>query len=367
MRALLIAAAAFTLLPAEAALAQHGGEGPPPPRVRLMEAEMREIAPTLLLPATVASRHDSRVASEATGRVTFVAEPGDIIEEGEPIATIDDAESQLRLREAQARARRLEVSVAQLTRDVNRRASLANRGTLPESQLDEVRAQRDMTQQELNEARIAVERAEVEIARASVAAPFTGLVVERLIEIGEYATPGREVARLIDIHSLEARVRAPVTVARYIEDGAEIGVDADGERLAAPVNAVIAAGDSQTRTFEIRVDLTGSPLIVGAPVRVAVPSGPTRNTVVAPSDALVVRSSGAYVMRVDAENVAHRVDVTPGTSSGEWLEVGDAVAEGDRLVVRGAENLRDGQTVNPLGEDEEEVSAAMLAEGDHDS
>lgn len=350
--AMTIALAALAALPAAA---QEGG--PPPPRVRLAAVELREVAPILLAPATVASRRDARLAAETAGRLTFVAEPGDAVAEGEAVARIDEAEASLRVREAEARAAGLEVSLRQLSRDVTRSRGLAERGTLPESQLEELEARRDITAQDLAEARLAVERAQVELARATLLAPFDGVVVERISEAGEYAAPGREIARFLDVTSLEARVQAPVSVARYVAVGDVLRVSDEDEALHAPIRVIVPAGDPSTRTFELRVDLEGADWIVGAPVRVAVPTAEPRESVCAPRDALVLRENGAYVMRVDAENVAHRIDVTPGAGDGEWIAVGDALEPGDLVVVRGAERLRDGQTVEPLAEAETAANA----------
>ncbi|MCG8441986.1 MAG: efflux RND transporter periplasmic adaptor subunit, partial [Caulobacterales bacterium] len=260
----LLALGAVVMLAAAPAAAQEDRA----PRVLLAAAEIREVAPSIEVPATLASRHDSDVAAEAEGRITFIAEAGDIVEEGAAVARIDAAEARLNLEEAKARVRRLEVSLAQQSRDVGRREALTSRGNLPESQLDEIAARRDMTALELEEARVAVARAEVELARTEVVAPFTGLVVERLAEVGEYASAGGAVARLVDLEAVEARAQAPVGVARYVRQGAELELTSDFGAVSAPVSTIIAAGDAFTRTFELRVDLSGTDWIIGAPVRV---------------------------------------------------------------------------------------------------
>ncbi len=339
-------AIAFTVMVGVGAAAQE--QDAPPPRVRLAVAETREVAPVLTAPATVVSRHDSNVTAEAAGRITFVAEEGALVDEGDPVAAMDDADARLQLDEADARLRRLEIALAQQTRDVERREALAARGALPANELDEIVSQRDMAAVELREARIARERAAVELARTSVAAPFTGLVVERHVEVGEYASPGAEMVRLVDIGALEARVQAPVSLARFVREGLELHVSDGADTFAAPIATIIRAGDAVTRTFELRVNLEGVDTLVGAPVRVRVPTGVAREAVCVPRDALLLRPDGAYVMRVDADNVAERVAVTPGAGVGDWIDIGDALAPGDRVVVRGAERLRAGETVNPL-------------------
>jgi len=66
---------------------------------------------------------------------------------------------------------------------------------------------------------------------------------------------------------------------------------------------------------------------------------------VAPRDALVLRHNGSFVFRINTENKAERIEVEIGDSSGELVSVSGALAEGDRVAIRGAENLREGADV----------------------
>lgn len=329
--------------------AQDGPPERPPAKVRTAGAVEREVAPTTLVPATVASRHDSRVAAEAAGRIVFVAEAGDSVAMGDPLARIDDAAAVLALRGAEARRIRSEVALRRQNQDVERWRSLSERGNAPESRYEEVLSQRDMAVQDLAEARVAEDSAQVDLDRTTVRAPYAGLVAERLIEVGEYSVPGREIARLVDMEELEARAQAPISAARFVAVGDDILIADDrGEALTATVRAIIPAGDPLTRTFELRVDLADAPWLVGSPVRVSVPNAAPRFSITAPRDAVVLRSNAVFVMVVDADNIAHRVDVRLGSGGDTWIEIDGDVAAGDRVIVRGAERLSDGQTVEEL-------------------
>jgi len=329
--------------------AQDGPPERPPAKVRTAAAVERDVAPTTLVPGTVASRHDSRVAAEAAGRIVFVAEAGDIVALGDPLARIDDAAAVLALRGAEARRIRSEVALRRQNQDVERWRSLSERGNAPESRYEEVLSLRDMAVQDLAEARVAEDRAQVDLDRTTVRAPYAGLVAERLIEVGEYSVPGREIARLVDMEELEARAQAPISTAGFLSVGDDILIADDrGEARTATVRAIVPAGDPLTRTFELRVDLVGTPWLVGSPVRVSVPNAAPRSSITAPRDAVVLRSNAVFVMVVDADNVAHRVDVRLGSGGDTWIEIDGDVAAGDRVIVRGAERLSDGQTVEEL-------------------
>ena len=79
-----------------------------------------------------------------------------------------------------------------------------------------------------------------------------------------------------------------------------------------------------------------------------------------PRDALILRQDGTYVFRVNSEQVAERVRVETGDSAGDLIAVRGELAEGDRVVVRGAETLSDGRGVSIL-EDESGRTVSGLA------
>ena len=78
---------------------------------------------------------------------------------------------------------------------------------------------------------------------------------------------------------------------------------------------------------------------------VAVPIRARQVSLTIPRDALVLRNDGAFVFRVNDENIAERIEVVIGDSAGERVAVSGPLHEGDRVAIRGAENLREGSPV----------------------
>lgn len=333
-------------------------QGPPPANVRIAEAVEADMAPTIQSPATVLSRSDSEIAAEASGRIVFVAEPGDLVEAGEAVARIDDAQARLQLGEAQARLARLQASADYQNSEFERWSRLAEAGTAPQTRLREVELARNLANQELTEARSAVQRARLDLDRTEIVAPFSGQIVERLIEVGEYSTPGRNIVRLVDTQSLEARSQAPISVASFIRVGDMVEVGDGDQRVTAPIRAVIPVGDQSTRTFELRVALENSPWIAGSGVRVYLPRAASEHVIAVPQDSIVLRSSGSHVWIVQEDNTVRQAQVQTGARNGELVAVSGEVSAGDRVVVRGAENLSPGRSVNILNEGAQTAGAS---------
>jgi RND family efflux transporter MFP subunit len=327
--------------------------GPPPATVRLGEIVELDMARTITTPASVSSRNDAQIAAEATGRVTFIAEPGDMIDEGGVIARLDDREAQIRLDEARARLARANANATYQESEVERMERLTSNGTVAATRLREIVLARDLATQDQREARSAVARAQLELDRTQIRAPFNGRVAERLIQVGERSAPGRDIARLVDIDNKEAIAQAPVAIAPYLTIGQMVTLSTnDGEDLRAPIRAIIPIGDAVSRTFEVRIDLEGSDWIVGSAVRAAFPAETPRTQLAAPYDAVILRSSGASVFIVGEDSIAQQVSVTTGVREDGYIAISGDLEPGQPVVVSGAEVLSDGRPVQEIEEEE---------------
>jgi len=89
-------------------------------------------------------------------------------------------------------------------------------------------------------------------------------------------------------------------------------------------------------------------------VRIAIPTAEPQSSVVIPRDALVLRVDGASVFRILEDDTAERISVIPGIADGDWIAVGGGVKPGDRVVVRGGERLRAGDSVSITSLDSKE-------------
>lgn len=318
------------------------------PKVAVQFAEAMRMAPDIEIPGTVVSRNDAQIAAEVAGRVDWVADEGAILQVGDVIARLDDRALKIDLAEADANIARLRADYDFQSRETDRIEELASKGTIAKTRFDETRSRRDMLRQSLAIARIQRERIAYNLERSEVKAPFPGRVVERLVQVGEFTTVGRPVARFVDTWNVEVRARVPVAAAPWLAPDQMIEVRYNGSARSYPLRTVIPVGDERSRTFEIRVKLDDPDWIVGSPVRLSVPNGEMRDVIAVPRDALIIRASGVTVFRIDADNKAVRLQVKTGTGKADYIAVEGAVAAGDRLVVRGGEFLRPDQEVDIL-------------------
>lgn len=330
------------LLPAVAAA--QPGDGPA--LVRIAEASMQDLASETLVPGTVISRSDARLAAEVEGRLLSVAEVGTRVAAGELVASIEDEQLRLASVELKAEVRRAEAQVQFLEAELDRIQRLAESNLAAINQLEQARADRDIAIGDLDVARARLAQNEDLLTRTRIAAPFDGIVVERLMMPGERVVLGSAVVRLVDQQNLEVIARAPLDYIRFSEPGQLMNLSAGEVSALGEVRQVVAVGDENTHQFELRIDVDGAPFPLGQTLRVAVPTSNRREVLTVPRDALVLRPDGLSVFVVDRNNEARQVPVTTGIGAGDRIEVRGTVSPGDRVVIRGNERLQPGQPVD---------------------
>ena len=337
--------ALITCLLPSMALAQDAPQQAPAAPVVIEEALRDTFSATLWVSGTVISKNDARIAAETDGRITWVADVGTRIKQGEAIASIDAADLRLDLVDSHAQLSSLKSQLKFLDSSLQRLQQLAIKNNVSATQIDEAQSNLDMTRQSIKRAEVSIAQIKRRISQAEVLAPFPGVVAERLVQVGEFVNRGAQVARLVDTEHREIRAQAPLTVAGWIREGMEVSVEHQRRESLSPVKHVIPVGDERSRMFEIRIAAENPDWIIGSPVRVSLPNSEPRDMVAISRDALVLRGTDVFVMRVNQDNTVEKIAVETGIGLGGSVEVIGEVSQGDRIITRGGERVQPGQAV----------------------
>jgi RND family efflux transporter MFP subunit len=303
------------------------------------------MSPTFAAPGSVVSLNDAHIASEVEGKVVWVANVGDIVKAGDPVAIVSNNLLALQYASDSADVARLRATVHYDEVQATRMARLAKMQAIAISTRDEAISTRDADKAQLQESIAAAARSKYQLDHGKILAPFPGSVASRLINPGEYATAGKDIVRLVDVGHIEVSVPAPISASRYLKPGTAITMVIEGKPVVGKVRATVPVGDVNSRTVEVRIVIASTDGVVGDAAKVLIPSAPPRRVLAISRDALVLREDTTYVFRVKKNNVVEHVAVEPGTEVGSLVEISGDIHAGDRIVVKGAERLEDGEAV----------------------
>jgi RND family efflux transporter MFP subunit len=332
----LIASTAFAQQPPAAAV------------VQIAYVAETEVAPTVAVPGTIYSRNDVQLTAGVAGQLTMVAEPGTMVQAGQTIASIDQESLLLQRAEQEVLLERAEINIRQLNSQLQRQFELQGGNLVSEFDLEQSEANRDLAVADAKLIKVRIRQIDDQIRRADVRAPFSGVVTTRLRRAGEDVSRGEILGAMTDIRNMEVRAFVPLKHLPRTVVGDSIDVFATNTQFAGSIRSLVPTGDIRSQTFEARIDLPAAASdswTVGQLVSVGIPIRSGRQSLAIPRDALILRQDGSYVFRINEENKAERIAVDIGDSAGDLIAVSGLLAEGDRVAVRGAENLREGAEV----------------------
>ena len=282
---------------------------------------------------TVQSKLRAIIEANVSGRIEkMLVAPGQRVKAGDLLAQLDALEIKARLDQSAA-------TREQVARDLERVRALVSQNAVSRQEFE-------TTESRYRVAVAAVTEAETMLGYTKVTAPFDGVVTRKRADVGDLAAPGRALLEINDPASLRVEAAVPESLIHRIRLNDQLDVRAAdaGVAIRGVVSEIAPAADSGSRTFLVKLDLPANTgLRSGQFARVSVPLAETKSLFV-PSTALVGRGQMELVFVVRTNRAELRL-VKSGRRSGGEVELVSGLETGERVVIEGAEHLRDGQLV----------------------
>ncbi len=342
-------------------------------RIAVIQVTRSDIHPFDQTTGRLQPAHKSTLHFEVSGNLLKrLVEAGTVVQQGALLLQLDDAdyrdaatEAKARLQQEQASQQRdqqllrLARSNAQLAQaEVNRLISLGKKSLSSQSRLDETHQQLlqlqseearlaytvNTSQQRLAVLQSALKRAQRNVQRTRLTAPYAGRVNKVLIEEGDHITPSNPVLELIDDRSLDLYAEVHGATAAALKQGERIEVSVNGARLSGQLIAIQHDPDPETFTHPIRIRIPGEGLMPGMLASARLPLATLPDAIVVPRPALLHDSGHSYLFVVKGNRLERR-QVKIGIHSGN-LQVIHAGLNGDETIVaRDVAALTDGQQI----------------------
>lgn len=344
--------------------------------VTVHAAKAGERSTLLTASGYVTPRRRATIAAKITGRVSVLhVEEGMHVAEGQVLAILDESDARARLNSAKAERDAtsaaladLRVNLANAERDLQRTEGLKAGGVTSQQSLDTARTLVDSyrariasTERQVQAADSRISVAQQDLDNCVVRAPFPGIIVSKDAQVGEMVSPisagggftRTGIATIVDMNSIEIEVDVNESYIARVTVGQPVTATLDAYpdwQIPAKVRTIIPTADRQKATVKVRIafDKLDPRILPDMGVKVAFLGDEAKSAaspgITIPKSAVRV-SEGSSVVYLYRNGVVERRAVRLGSAHDNDQEVVAGVSEGDQVVVKGLDGLKDGQKV----------------------
>jgi RND family efflux transporter MFP subunit len=341
------------------------------PAVKVSAVKRADISVPIYATGSVFPDRESKVAAKISGMVERVlVEEGDQVDEGQLLVQLDqkdlliaERQCQAALQVAEAQLKEAELRVENLRKEKHRLVNLLDKKVVSQQKYDEIDTAYSMaaTGLEVIRAHILSARENLAMARqklrdTTILAPFSGLIVQRFINQGEYVStmPPTPLFLLMNMDTVKTEMGLPeADLSRVaLGDPVDITVDAyQHHAFRGTASNINPAVDPLSRSFTIKVRIPNKDqrLKPGMFARATIYPEIHEHAIVVPLKAVVTSGEHARVYVVEGNRVKLR-RVTIGITDEEQIEVIKGLAEGEVIAIDGHHGMPDNSKVRALKE-----------------
>lgn len=291
---------------------------------------------------------DPTIAAEVAARVIKVyVNPGQTVQQGQLIATLDASDFNMQRNEAQAEVARIEALLENQVKTVTRNQALVDKKFISQNAVDNDIAQKKALKEQLEAAKARVDSINHSSNKAKVIAPVSGVVEKKLVDTGDYLHIGDPIVQIISKQRLRAHLPFPEYIATQLKPGLKVRLTTPTstkpyETVIHELKPMITADNRSVDVIADVVDEAGwQP---GASVTGTVILGELPAAMMVPEQSVVVRPAGdvVYIVR---DGKAYQAVVKTGLRKDSMVEILEGVKPNETIVVDGAGFLTDNTPV----------------------
>ncbi len=267
-------------------------------------AVVREVVPQeRVLDGSVEAVNQTTVSAQTSGEVAEILyDVDDFVKKDAVIIKLKGVKQQASAAEARAALAEAEARLKQAEQEHDRIKEIYEKKLVAKSQLDAAVAELNAARARVQSARASITKASEQLENTLVRAPYSGIVTERFVEVGEFVNVGQKLMSGVSLEKLRIEVEVPQSLIKQIRKYKKARVLTDGDGVASvPVSGltIFPYADPNTNSFKVRVNLSkdSESLFPGMFAKVAFTTGEQAQLVV-PDRAVAYRSevTGVYVV-----------------------------------------------------------------------
>ncbi len=265
------------------------------------QADYREIPLEHRLDGVVEAVDQGTLSAQTQGQVLeILVDVDDYVKQDSVVIRLNDTEQKARSNQAKAELNAATARLDEAEKEQRRIASVYEKKLVSDSAFDQANAGLDAAKARHKAALAGLEQAQEQLRYTEIRAPFSGIVTQRHIEVGETANPGQRLMSGLSLDKLRVNVNVPQSLIPAIRNSGKARIELPGDGVVEATDLTIFPyAQAGSNTFKVRLGLPASAtgLFPGMYVKTAFPIGTQRHLLI-PQQAVVFRSevTGVYVL-----------------------------------------------------------------------
>ncbi len=317
----------------------------PPVKTKFTKAEKVVTSDIVEAPGQITSIKDAFVMAKSIGTILNIqVKAGDLVKKGQSLLTIDSSDIKSKLQQAKGALAQAEAALTIATNNYNRFKELYKRNACSKVELEQMEFQYNRAKGAVEMAKGAVNEAKAYLKYSRVVAPFDAIVVERMVNIGDFAAPGRPLLRIIDPKDLRFECTIGESDAKYITKGQKVKVKLDSieQEIEGKVAEISGGSDFLTHTVTVRISIPFDSRLKAGMYGVAYFNSTPKERVFVPEKCIVKRGELNIVYTLDKNGKARLTLVRLGKKFGDKYEVLSGLKGNETIACANLSKISDG-------------------------
>jgi len=284
-----------------------------PSLVEVTKLVKGEVNPLQEFVGTVTFDRSSVIAAQNSGVVKAINfEVGDRVKKGKTLVQIDADILNAQIVAAKANLDAAIDSQENSSKDYERYQKLLESKTITQKEYDDALLKKNSSNSNVKALEANLKQLQIEVSKKSIKAPYSGTVVEKKVNLGEWVNAGSAVASIVDTTNAEITFNIPYDIYKGLRVNDTYEINIDGQIVKGKLNAVIPSGDKITRTFPIKFKATlpkDNFIFEGQQAKVSLSKKEKTEALILPRDAVIKRFNQNIVFFIDDKNMAQMIPV----------------------------------------------------------
>jgi RND family efflux transporter MFP subunit len=299
--------------------------------------QLQESPREFLLDGSVEAIQQATVSAQTSGQVEEILfDVDDFVAQGQLLVRLKATEQQARLDQAEADLKEAVARLQEAEDEYKRTSDLSAKKLVSQSQMDKASAALKAARARQEAASAGLIQASEQFEYTRIKAPYSGIVTERHVQLGEIASPGHKLMSGLSLDQLRVLVDVPQSLIPTIRKLRQARVLLpDGEVIDAAGLTIFPYAHERSNTFKVRVDLPQGigDLFPGMFLKIAFLTG-VKQQLMVPRSAVVYRSEVTAVYVVDQQGGVHFRRIRAGKPTGNgMLAVIAGLSKGEQVAL----------------------------------